>query len=86
MPVIPVVGIHHDERLLDLLQSVFSQRPFLLGTRRGRSDFGLFGQAPFKYQAKCLGWLRDADGALDVASRGAVDGILSGTGCDRLPA
>ncbi|MEZ5282325.1 MAG: glutathione S-transferase C-terminal domain-containing protein [Acidimicrobiales bacterium] len=171
------------ERLLDLLQRLLSERPFLLGARPGRADFALFGQlvpmtwwdptpmaiaveraprvvnwiqrvddlswwpldehddgdggwvdvaalpeivheilceagstyapfmianaaaleagadevaceisgleyrqAPFRYQPKCLQWLRQEYGALDDASRAVVDSILSGTGCDRLVA
>ena len=32
------------ERLLDLLAARFSELPFLLGSRPGRGDFGIFGQ------------------------------------------
>lgn len=41
-------------------------------------------QPTFKYQAKCLGWLRDDHAALSDNERGAVDALLSGTGCERL--
>jgi hypothetical protein len=41
-------------------------------------------QHPFSYQAKCLGWLRDAHGALDAGDRGWVDRRLEGTGCESL--
>ena len=41
-------------------------------------------QTPFRYQAKCLGWLRDAYAALDTKSRAQVDGTLDGTGCEAL--
>lgn len=43
-----------------------------------------YRQAPFGYQVKCLRWLREAHDQLDEASRGTVDGLLAGTGCDRL--
>lgn len=43
-----------------------------------------YRQAPFKYQAKCLGWIRDEYDALSGADRGRVDDVLSGTGCDVL--
>ncbi|MFT5204695.1 MAG: glutathione S-transferase [Candidatus Aldehydirespiratoraceae bacterium] len=43
-----------------------------------------YRQAPFKYQAKCLRWLRDAYAALDDASRASVDEVLAGTGCEPL--
>jgi len=41
-------------------------------------------QPVFKYQAKCLGWIREAYTALTPEQRTAVDEILSGTGCERL--
>lgn len=41
-------------------------------------------QQTFPYQAKCLQWLRNAYADLDNASRGAVDRVLAGTGCERL--
>ena len=41
-------------------------------------------QTPFPYQAKCLGWLRDGYASLAGADRRAVDGLLAGTGCERL--
>lgn len=41
-------------------------------------------QKPFPYQAKCLGWLRDAYTALVPADRRAVDAWLSDTGCEVL--
>lgn len=41
-------------------------------------------QQPFPYQAKCLQWVRQEYGRLDPADRAAVDGILSGTGCEAL--
>jgi glutathione S-transferase len=41
-------------------------------------------QQPFPYQAKCLGWLREAHRALAREDRQAVDRMLAGTGCERL--
>ncbi len=41
-------------------------------------------QKPFPYQGKCLQWLRDGYAALADGDRAAVDGILSGTGCEAL--
>ena len=38
----------------------------------------------FKYQAKCLGWLRDGHNALSDNERGAVDAMLAGSGCEAL--
>jgi glutathione S-transferase len=41
-------------------------------------------QPPFRYQAKCLAWLREAHAALPDAARGRVDALLHGTGCETL--
>jgi len=41
-------------------------------------------QQPFPYQKKCLGWLRESYAGLDSEARGAVDGVLRGTGCEAL--
>ncbi len=41
-------------------------------------------QQPFPYQGKCLRWLREAHAALARDDRNAVDGLLAGTGCERL--
>ena len=43
-----------------------------------------YRQAPFKYQGKCLVWLREAHDALDDVDRRRVDEILAGTGCEQL--
>ena len=43
-----------------------------------------FRQAPFGYQVKCLAWLREAYAALEGPVRASVDGLLDGTGCERL--
>lgn len=45
---------------------------------------GEYRQSPFKYQAKCHGWLRQAYAALGPDSRATVDGLLAGTGCEVL--
>jgi glutathione S-transferase len=41
-------------------------------------------QAPFRYQAKCLAWLREGRAALGVSDRADLDAILAGTGCEVL--
>ena len=41
-------------------------------------------QPVFKYQAKCLGWLREAHKSLSDNEQGAVNAMLSGTGCEIL--
>ena len=43
-----------------------------------------YRQAPFGYQAKCLGWLRDDHAALTPEARSSVDELLAGTGCEIL--
>ena len=43
-----------------------------------------YRQAPFKYQGKCLAWLREAHDALDDVARRKVDEILAGSGCEQL--
>jgi len=40
-----------------------------------------YRQAPFKYQVKCLAWIREAYAALDGARRLVVEEILEQTGC-----
>ena len=41
-------------------------------------------QPVFKYQAKCLGWLRDAHASLSGNEKGALDAMLAGSGCEQL--
>jgi glutathione S-transferase len=41
-------------------------------------------QQPFRYQGKCLAWLREAHAALDPGDRAQVDAALAGTGCEVL--
>jgi glutathione S-transferase len=45
---------------------------------------GQYRQGAFKYQGKCLGWLREGYEALDDADRSRVDAALAGTGCEVL--
>lgn len=41
-------------------------------------------QPTFKYQAKCLHWLRQDHAGLSGNERGAVDALLTGSGCEQL--
>ncbi len=41
-------------------------------------------QPTFKYQAKCLHWLREDHAGLSDNERGAVDALLAGSGCEKL--
>jgi glutathione S-transferase len=43
-----------------------------------------WAQKSFPYQAKCLGWLREARAALNPDDRNAADAFLAGTGCEVL--
>lgn len=43
-----------------------------------------WAQPVFKYQAKCLGWMREAHASLSGNERGAVNAMLAGTGCEHL--
>ena len=38
-------------------------------------------QQPFPYQAKCLGWLREAFAGLDAGARDRVAALLEPAGC-----
>jgi glutathione S-transferase len=68
--------------------------PFLLANERAVTeeldqvecelDGRRWVQKPFKYQAKCLGWLREAYAALGADDRAWVDDALTGTGCEAL--
>ncbi|GAB5455241.1 MAG: glutathione S-transferase family protein [Henriciella sp.] len=41
-------------------------------------------QPTFKYQAKCLQWLREDHAALSGNEKGSVDAMLAGSGCEAL--
>ncbi|MDZ4370396.1 MAG: glutathione S-transferase family protein [Phenylobacterium sp.] len=79
-------------RLLSEVGRVFA--PFMIGNARAVAaraervecevDGQRWVQEPFVYQAKCLGWLRQAYAALDDTARGRVDRLLLGTGCEAL--
>ena len=43
-----------------------------------------YRQGPFKYQGKCLQWLREAYTGLDADDRTRVDTVLADTGCEAL--
>jgi len=68
--------------------------PFLLGNAAALAsgaesvdcqvDGTHWTQVPFKYQGKCLEWLREAHAQLASPDRKAVDEILAGTGCETL--
>lgn len=41
-------------------------------------------QPTFKYQEKCVSWMRDDHAGLSDNERGAIDAVLSGSGCEAL--
>ncbi|MEL7283429.1 MAG: glutathione S-transferase family protein [Pseudomonadota bacterium] len=43
-----------------------------------------WAQPVFKYQAKCLNWLREDHAGLSGNERGAVNALLANTGCEQL--
>ena len=43
-----------------------------------------YRQAPFKYQAKCLQWIREAHNDLSSVDQSRVHAYLAGTGCENL--
>jgi hypothetical protein len=43
-----------------------------------------YRQGPFKYQGKCLQWLRESYAGLPAGDRDRVDAALAGTGCEQL--
>ena len=43
-----------------------------------------YRQGPFKYQGKCLMWMREAHAGLADGDRACVDRLLAGTGCEPL--
>ena len=45
-------------------------------------DGRTYRQGPFKYQGKCLEWLRAEYAALPSDARSRVDALLAGTGCE----
>ena len=47
-------------------------------------DGQAWSQQPFPYQAKCLGWLRDARTALPGPARAQVDALMSPAGLSSL--
>jgi len=84
-----------DGRLADLLREVGrTYAPFLVANAdaiaakapevRCEIAGASYRQRPFPYQAKCIGWLRDARARLADADRQWVDGVLAGTGCELL--
>ncbi|MEM7093608.1 MAG: glutathione S-transferase N-terminal domain-containing protein [Actinomycetota bacterium] len=86
-----------DPGVTDLLTEVGrTYAPFMLANAQAlmsgadevvcQIDGETYRQGPFKYQGKCLQWLREAYTALGDDDRGRVDAALAGTGCEVLVA
>ncbi len=81
-------------RLLNEIGSTYA--PFMVANATALSagadevicdlEGGTYRQAPFKYQARCLQWLREGYQSLSNDDRARVDAILAGTGCEVLVA
>jgi glutathione S-transferase len=77
------------EQLLEMAGDTYF--PFLLANAKavmtGETEFnvelpgGIYHQATFKYQAKCLLQLREAYAALSDASKAEIEPVLTRTGC-----
>ena len=83
------------ESLLGLLSEIGrTYAPFLIANEKaigaGNPELSCliegreYNQAPFAYQNKCLGWIREAFRQLSADNQDAVTQILGGTGCEVL--
>ena len=61
-------------------------RALLAGEKSWQTEIDgtLWAQQTFPYQGKCLTWIKQHYGDLTAADRQRVDGLLAGTGCERL--
>ena len=48
------------------------------------SESRSWASAPFKYQTKCVGWLRETYQSLSQPNRQVFDKFINGTGCENL--
>jgi glutathione S-transferase len=95
----PDDGWPSDEVLPDAVRALLAEvgrvyAPFLLanaaalqsGAERVECEIDgrRWEQRPFPYQARCLGWLREAYNGLDARARAVVDELLADTGCAAL--
>ncbi|MEM7661533.1 MAG: glutathione S-transferase [Pseudomonadota bacterium] len=79
-PLLSEIGRTYAPAMIANAQAVLTGEDTFETEIDGRS----WTQPVFKYQAKCLGWLRDHHSALSSHIRGQVQAILSGTGCEAL--
>ena len=90
---VPADGL--DPATVDLLREIGrTYAPFMIANAQAlmsgadevicEIDGQTYRQGPFKYQAKCLQWLREAHATLAPEDRARVDAVLAGTGCEVL--
>ena len=79
-PLLAEIGRGYVPVMLANAQAVMAGAAEVEASVEGRP----WSQQPFPYQAKCLRWLRESHGKLDVEARGLVDALLAGTGCETL--
>lgn len=79
-PLLAEIGRGYVPVMLANAQAVMAGAAEVEASVEGRP----WSQQPFPYQAKCLHWLRESHGKLDVEARDLVDALLAGTGCETL--
>ena len=79
-PLLQEIGRTYTPAMLANARAVMAGDPTFETEIDGRP----WTQPIFKYQAKCLNWLRDDYSALSGNERGVVDEMLLGSGCEAL--
>ena len=79
-PLLAEIGRTYAPAMVANAQAVMAGEPEFETEIDGRA----WTQPTFKYQAKCLHWLREDHAALSGNERGAIDATLRDTGCEQL--
>ena len=79
-PLLAEIGRTYAPAMVANAQAVMAGEPEFETEIDGRA----WTQPTFKYQAKCLHWLREDHAALSGNERGAIDATLRETGCEQL--
>jgi glutathione S-transferase len=74
--ILAEIGRVYPPVMLANAKAVMAGDPEVAATVDGQA----WSQQPFPYQAKCLGWLREAHDALPAEARRTVDGVLAPAG------
>jgi glutathione S-transferase len=74
--ILAEIGRVYPPVMLANARAVMTGAPEVAATVDGQP----WSQQPFPYQAKCLGWLREAHSALSAKARSTVDAVLAPTG------